>query len=93
MKALKTQKVRLEFHDAKAQAVFISGTFNDWNPTSTPMIPLGEGRWAKELTLPPGRYEYRFVVDGEWISDPVVPEQAPNPHGSFNSVLEVGTQR
>lgn len=85
------QKVRIEFRDEKAQAVSIAGTFNDWHPTATPMIALGDGRWAKELALPPGRYEYRLVVDGEWISDPAAPEQAPNPHGSCNSVLEVGT--
>lgn len=82
--------VRIEFHHEQAQAVFIAGTFNDWNPITTPMIALGEGRWVKELTLPPGRYEYRFVVDGEWFSDPAASEQAPNPHGSSNSVIVVG---
>ena len=83
------QTVRIEFRDEKAQAVFIAGTFNDWHPTATPMIALGDGRWVKELALPPDRYEYRLVVDGEWISDPGAPEQAPNPHGSCNSVLAV----
>ncbi len=85
------QKVRIEFHDEKAQAVFIAGTFNDWHPTATPMIALGDGRWVKELVLPPGRHEYRLVVDGEWIIDPVAPEQAPNPHGSCNSLIVVGS--
>lgn len=85
------QAVRIEFHHEQARGVFIAGTFNDWQPTATPMIALGDGRWVKELALPPGRYEYRLVVDGEWISDPAVPEQAPNPHGSFNSVIVVGT--
>ena len=86
------QKVRIEFRDEKAQAVSIAGTFNDWSPTATPMIALGEGRWGKELVLPPGRYEYRLVVDGEWISDPDAQEQAPNLHGSCNAVLVVRTQ-
>lgn len=81
--------VRIEFHHEQAQAVFIAGTFNDWKPNTTPLIALGEGRWVKELALPPGRYEYRLVVDGEWINDPAAPEQAPNPHGSCNSVLVV----
>lgn len=83
-------KVRIEFHDEKAQAVFIAGTFNEWRPEAMPMIQLGEGRWRKELVLPPGRYEYRFVVDGEWITDPLAPDQVPNPHGGYNSVLIVG---
>jgi 1,4-alpha-glucan branching enzyme len=86
------QKVKIEYRNEKALAVSIAGTFNDWHPTATPMIALGAGRWAKELALPPGRYEYRLVVDGEWITDPASPEQAPNPHGSCNSVLVVGTK-
>jgi 1,4-alpha-glucan branching enzyme len=86
------QAVRIEFHHEQAQAVFIAGTFNDWNPKVTPMIALGDGRWAKDLALPPGRYEYLFVVDGVWICDPSAPEQVPNPHGGCNSLLVVGTQ-
>lgn len=83
-----SNKIRIEFHDEKAQAVFIAGTFNEWRPDAMPMISLGEGRWGKELMLSPGRYEYRFVVDGEWGIDPSAAEQVPNPHG-YNSVLIV----
>lgn len=81
--------IQSEFHDGKAQAVFIAGTFNDWRPAVTPMIALGDGKWVKELSLPPGRYEYRFVVDGEWTSDPAAAEQASNSYGESNSVLNV----
>ena len=81
------QAVQIKFHREQAQAVFIAGTFNDWHPSVTPMIALGEGRWAKELSSPPGRYEYRLVVDGEWLCDPAATEQASNPYGDFNSVL------
>ena len=88
-KKLQRHAVRIEFHHEQAQAVFIAGTFNDWHPSVTPMIALGEGRWAKELSLPPGRHEYRFVVDGEWISDPTATDYVPNSHGSSNSVLIV----
>ena len=83
------QKVRIEFHDEKAQSVSIAGTFNDWQPTATSMIAMGDGRWVKELALPPGRYEYRLVVDGEWISDPSASEQVSNSYGGQNSVLIV----
>jgi 5'-AMP-activated protein kinase regulatory beta subunit len=81
--------VRIEYCDQQAQAVAIVGTFNDWRPQATPMLALSDGRWVKELVLPPGCYEYRFVVDGEWKSDPAEPEQVPNPYGTRNSVLEV----
>ena len=53
------------------------------------MVGLGNGRWIKELTLPPGVYEYRIVADGEWLPDPLATETNPNPFGGLNSVLEV----
>jgi 1,4-alpha-glucan branching enzyme len=84
-----TQIVRLQFQREGAQAVSIAGTFNDWRPDTTPMLALGYGRWVKELMLPPGRYEYLFVVDGEWQSDPAAMEQTPNVYGGLNSVLNV----
>jgi len=86
-----TQIVRLEFQREGAQAVSIAGTFNDWRPDATPMIALDDGRWVKELALPPGRYQYQFVVDGAWRHDPAAVGQVPNPFGGFNSVLVVAT--
>ena len=84
----RSQTVHIEFRDDKAEAVFIAGTFNDWKPEATRMIPLGAGRWAKDLSLPPGRYEYLFVVDGNWICDPNG-ECVANPFGGSNAVLKV----
>ena len=66
----------------------MAGSFNDWHPAATPMVRL-DGEWAKEMTLPPGRYEYRLVVDGQWIDDPAAKETVPNPFGGFNAVLIV----
>jgi hypothetical protein len=51
---------------------------------------LGDGRWLKETVLPAGTYEYRLVVDGQWIADPLAKETMPNPFGGMNSVLKVG---
>lgn len=83
------QIVRIEFTHPSACNVFIAGTFNDWHPSATEMIALGGDRWAKDLTLPPGTYEYRLVVDDEWMADPRAAESAPNPFGGVNSVLRV----
>ena len=79
-----------ELQHSNAGKVCIAGSFNDWRPDATPMVGLGTGRWVKELTLPPGRHEYRFVVDGEWVDDPNAKEATPNPHGGVNAVLTVG---
>jgi hypothetical protein len=47
------------------------------------------GRWKATASLPPGRYEYRFVVDGQWISDPSAKEFVGNSFGSTNSILVI----
>jgi len=81
--------VCLELTHETAQEVCIAGSFNDWHPAATPMIPIGGGHWRKELTLLPGRYEYRLVVDGQWVDDPAATELIPNPFGTANAVIEV----
>ena len=79
--------VHLEYNHPTATEVCIAGTFNDWRPEATPMIGLGHGRWMKQLTLPPGVYEYRFVADGNWMPDPLASEITPNPFGGVNCLL------
>lgn len=84
--------VLLEIYQPEAIDVCVAGTFNSWNPQATPLVPLGNGKWAKELTLPAGRYEYRFVVDGRWVTDPKAKEIATNPFGTENCVLTVSSR-
>jgi len=73
-----------------AKSVFLSGDFNEWFPTGLPMIERIEGRlWEKRLMLPPGRYEYKFIVDGIWTHNPAAGKNVPNAFGSLNSVMEV----
>ena len=75
-----------------ARTVFLAGSFNQWNPSATPMIHLAEGKWVADLSLLPGRYEYLFFVNGNyWTPDPKARDYASNPFGGYNSVLEVPT--
>jgi 1,4-alpha-glucan branching enzyme len=71
-----------------AKSVAVAGSFNNWNAKKTPMKKSGDV-WQAKVELPRGRYEYRFVVDGQWVSDPNAKESAPNPFGSSNSVLSL----
>ena len=87
----KSKRIHFEFASPSAESVAIAGTFNEWQPNATPMIALGQGRWAKDLALPPGDYEYCLVVDGQWTPDPLATETAPNPFGGVNSIRQVGT--
>jgi hypothetical protein len=83
------QPVLFEYHDRGAHKVCIAGNFNDWKADGLEMVDLGNGKWAKNLLLPPGTYEYRLVVDGKWICDPSALKTVPNPFGELNSLLQV----
>jgi hypothetical protein len=81
--------VPISIFEPNAQTVLLAGSFNDWQPEAMPLNREGEGHWSIELMLKPGRYEYRFVVDGEWRDDPLARRYAANPFGGVNSVVEV----
>jgi 1,4-alpha-glucan branching enzyme len=80
-------RVSLELVKPDAQKVCVAGSFNQWQPEQTPLVPVGNGRWVGDLTVQPGRYEYLFVVDGQWLPDPNAKESVQNPFGGQNSVL------
>src|SRR5271156_1298895 len=63
-------RVLLELIKPGAKTVCVAGTFNEWNPRKTPLSPRGNGRWAGDLSVNAGRYEFLFVVDGQWLPDP-----------------------
>ena len=77
------------FPDAKE--VSIAGSFNGWQPAASPVerFGIGCGQWKVDLYLKPGRYEYRFVVDGNWTDDPFARTFVPNPFGARNAVFVV----
>jgi len=49
--------------------VYLVGDFNGWNPTIDKMLKSGDS-FEIRLFLLPGRYSYRFIVDGKSITDP-----------------------
>lgn len=73
-----------------ATSVAIAGDFNNWQPGATLMERNGDGSsFVALLPLPPGRYRYRYVIDGQWRSDPNNEYVESNPFGELNSVVEV----
>lgn len=76
----------------KAHKVNIVGDFNNWSTSADPMYDRTEkGEWSITLPLKPGRYEYKFLLDGEkWMSDPGNSKKVKDGFGAFNSVAEVG---
>lgn len=79
----------LEGH-TQANEVILAGSFNGWNEHELKMNRVPEG-WELRAELPPGRYEYKFIVDGEWMHDPASKENVKNEHKTLNSVLYIDT--
>ena len=74
----------------QARRVSIAGDFNNWSPDATVMHQgRKEGEWRMSLPLQPGRYRYRLVVDGQWMTDPNNTYVEANQFGELNNVFEV----
>lgn len=72
-----------------AREVVLTGDFTGWAKDKVQLLPAGPGEWGTQLELPPGEYQYRLLVDGEWRDDPRGPRKVPNPFGTENCVLTV----
>lgn len=82
--------VEFEVEDPKAQQIFLAGDFNQWDPNTTPLKKDRDGKsWKTRLKLSPGRYEYKFWVDGQWVEDCKNKLSSLNPFGTANSILEI----
>ncbi|HEX8846026.1 MAG TPA: serine hydrolase [Pyrinomonadaceae bacterium] len=79
---------RLKGH-ADAKIVNLAGTFNDWKP-STIICGKEGAEWVCRVDLKPGKYFYKFIVDGNWITDPSNPATEGDGQGNTNSVLVKG---
>jgi len=71
-----------------AKKVYLAGTFNNWNPKKHPMHQKENGTWEKNVMIPPGMYEYKFLVDGQWENDPQNCLTCLNCFGTKNSVFD-----
>jgi 1,4-alpha-glucan branching enzyme len=85
----KAKKIAFQLNAVNANTVALTGDFNAWSPAGLKMKKEKTGIWKTELELNPGRYEYKFVVDGKWWTDPANKHTAINSFGDVNSVIEV----
>lgn len=72
------------FQDARIVAV--AGTFNNWNQSQYIFERVGD-EWVCRINLPRGKYQYKFIVDGNWLVDPRNPKTIRDDRGIENSVL------
>jgi chromosome partitioning protein len=87
---LDIKEVTFVMESSAAKDIYVAGDFNDWKIDDESRLALGEnGCWEKRVTLPHGRYRYKFVVDGEWMVDSKNQTREINAFGSFDSVMEI----
>jgi 1,4-alpha-glucan branching enzyme len=87
--ATESKQVTFKLDAPFAGQVFLAGEFNDWSPTAQPMEKGDAGVWTTSIVLSPGKYLYKFVVDGTWMEDPENPDTVADPYGGNNSVITV----
>ncbi|MBN2564571.1 MAG: glycogen-binding domain-containing protein [Candidatus Eisenbacteria bacterium] len=92
--------ILFQYHAPSARQVTLAGNFNNWggtqgggryDPSIDPMSdPDGDGTWTTVIPLPPGRYQYKFVIDGgvRWEQDPNNADKATE-GGIENSLVVV----
>lgn len=79
---------RLEGY-SNAKRIYLAGSFNQWKERSLLMQRTTTG-WSLPVYLSDGTHTYRFIVDGNWISDPANEDKLPNEYNEFNSVIRIG---
>ena len=85
------QKITFSYLAPEAQSVQLAGDFTDWEQSPVTLRKAKGGVWKATLALPPGAYEYRLLVDGEWRDDPQCADRRPNSFGSQNCVCTVNS--
>jgi chromosome partitioning protein len=77
-----------KYASTTAKEIYVVGDFNDWKINELGRLASkGNGRWEASVELQPGRYRYKFVVDGQWVQDPQNSQTEPNPFSGVDSVL------
>jgi len=94
LRPVRAVPVRFALERPGARWVSVAGSFNNWRPDRTFLAgPDETGKWSASVRLRPGEYEYRFIADGEWVTDPLNPTSVPSPMGSLNSLVRVDVPR
>ena len=72
--------------------IYLAGNFNDWKPDNPQYLMSNDGSGTFTITvkLPPGEYQYKYVVEGtKWVKDPYSPGDAPDGFGGQNGKFSV----
>lgn len=85
----KKQKITFSLEAPEAKEVHLVAEFNDWKNGVHLMKNDGKGVWVRSVMLPPGTFEYKFLVDGQWVADPRNERVCLNRFGTTISIVSV----
>ena len=85
----KSSPAQFKLHAPQAKRVSVVGNFNNWDTAALNAKKDSRGNWIAKTNLKPGKYEYKFFVDGNWMNDPSCNACVSNTFGTQNCVVEV----
>lgn len=89
IRTVRRKATEFKIHAPGAKKVSIGGTFNNWDTKADLARKDSSGSWTAKLNLRPGRYEYKFFIDGSWVNDPCCSGCITNAFGTQNCVREI----
>ena len=89
VKLATARPTEFRYYAPQAKRVSVAGNFNNWDAKKFSAKKDSKGNWIVKLNLKPGRYEYKFVVDGSWLNDPHCTSCVSNSFGTQNCTLEI----
>ena len=84
-----TRRVPFLANVAEAKDVRVTGDFTRWVKDGIAWSHNGDGGWRTVISLEPGEYQYRLLVDEEWKDHAEANRRVPNPFGTENCVFTV----
>lgn len=83
------RRVTLVARVGEAGQVVATGEFCGWDQQGVGLKRRKDGAWSATLSLTPGEYQYRLLVDGQWRNNPDAERRVANGYGSENDVLTI----
>jgi cytoskeletal protein CcmA (bactofilin family) len=77
------------YYKPDAMTMALTGDFIDWDPDGIPMVKDEYGTWTTLYSLPPGKYKYKFIIDGQAVPDPDIADKVPDGMGGWATPLVV----
>jgi 1,4-alpha-glucan branching enzyme len=81
--------VEFRIYQPKASFVSLVGDFNYWNPENDLLAKGKDGIWRLQKKLYPGKYRYKYIIDGEWVPDTYNSSSGSDNSGEICSVIEI----